>query len=248
MLSMVRRLFLLLFFLPALAGCSYIELPTSQLLEALRLNAAPDLKQDLSKHNLRPGMPAFLRVFKEESVLETWLYDIHAGEYRLFRTYPICAYSGNLGPKRREGDMQSPEGFYAIKADQLNPWSKYHLSMNIGFPNKFDQAYGLTGTHLMVHGACKSEGCYAMGDPAIEEIYLIVEAALRNHPHGNVPIHIFPFRMTQDNMDRHKRSRWRLYWQNLKQGYDLFEEHKIPPRVSVDTGQGVPKYVFHGAR
>jgi murein L,D-transpeptidase YafK len=159
----------------------------------------PRLNADLAPLGARVGAPVFLRVFKEEAELELWI-DTPDGMH-LFQTYPICRFSGQLGPKLREGDRQAPEGVYRVTKNSLNPNSSYHLSFNLGFPNAFDRAHGRTGSFLMIHGDCRSIGCYAMTDPGIEQIYVLVEAALRaGQP--RVDVHAFPFRMTDQRMQQ----------------------------------------------
>lgn len=196
----------------------------------VRQRVEPNLKSDLAAAGLELGQAAFIRIFKEEHELEVWLQQ--GQRFVLFRTYDICNYSGALGPKLKEGDRQSPEGFYAVDLSALNPNSSYHLSFNLGFPNDFDQANQRTGSFLMVHGDCVSVGCYAMTDAGIEEIYLIVEAALLNGQE-NVDVHAFPFRMTEERLNSEQTSIWFGYWQNLKTGYDLFERTHVPPHVFV---------------
>lgn len=210
---------------------AYLDLTRpSTHLEGLRQKTEPDLKADLAENGFQLGSPTFVRIFKEESQLEIWM---RASEkFELFRTYDICNFSGDLGPKLKEGDRQSPEGFYAVGQSAMNPNSSYHLSFNLGFPNKFDQANQRTGSFLMVHGDCVSIGCYAMTDEGIEEIYLIVEAA-QLAGQELVPVHAFPFRMTHDRLMLEQDNKWFAYWQNLKLGYDLFEETRLPPAVSV---------------
>lgn len=189
--------------------------------------------------NFRMGAAAFVRIFKKEGELELWLK--RNGRYSLYRAYPICKWSGHLGPKLQSGDYQSPEGFYSVSARQLNPNSAYHRAFNIGFPNAFDRQNGRTGGALMVHGACKSVGCFAMTDKVIEEIYGFVEGAIRGGQH-EVPVHIFPFRLTESNLAREtagdwtslwsapvNHQQWNSFWQNLKEGYDLFEKTGEPP-------------------
>lgn len=204
-------------------------------LRALAYNYLPphvvaSAEEELAARGLEPGAPVFLRIFKQESDLELWA---RAGEdYVLVKTYPICAWSGELGPKLKEGDRQSPEGFYQVTSGALNPNSRFHLSFNLGFPNRYDRAHGRTGSFLMVHGNCVSIGCYAMTDPAIEEIYRLVEAGLKAGQ-GAVRVHIFPFRMTDENMAAQAGSRWFAFWQNLKTGYDAFERDRRPPDITV---------------
>jgi len=154
------------------------------------------------------------------------------GRFYLFKTYPICSYSGGLGPKLEQGDRQSPEGFYLVSQDQLNPRSKYYLAFNMGFPNAYDRAYGRTGANLMVHGDCTSSGCYAMTDAVIEEIFILAREALQAGQPA-FQVQAFPFRMTPANMTAHKDDKWYDFWKNLKEGYDYFEISRLPPKVAV---------------
>lgn len=184
----------------------------------------------LAHRELRIGQPVFLRIFKQEAVLELWMRNDKG--WRLFQSYPICRFSGRLGPKLKTGDHQAPEGFYQVAAGQLNPNSRHHLSFNLGFPNAFDRAHGRTGSYLMVHGGCSSIGCYAMTDPAVDDIYRLVAAALRNGQ-TRVDVHAFPFRMTPANMASHGSSRWIDFWNDLKPAYDLFEKGRQVPAVEL---------------
>jgi murein L,D-transpeptidase YafK len=184
----------------------------------------------LINKNVQWGAPVYIRIFKETSELELWAEQ--NGQYILFETYPICRWSGSLGPKVNEGDMQSPEGFYQVGLRQLNPNSQYHLAFNLGFPNAFDRANGRTGSFLMVHGGCTSAGCYAMTNTVIEEIYGLMETALYAGQR-NVPVHIFPFPLTEDNLARHEKSEWIGFWRDLKPAYDFFEANQSPPSVDV---------------
>lgn len=179
------------------------------------------------------GEPVFIRVFKQSSELELW---VKRGDgFALYKTFPICTWSGALGPKLREGDGQSPEGFYSVSRAQLNPQSSYHLSFNLGFPNAYDRAQGRTGSFLMVHGACVSIGCYAMTDQGIEEIYLIVEAALSRSQQA-IDVHVFPFRMTPEAWALHADSQWAPFWRMLQPAYDTFEATRNPPAISTING------------
>ena len=174
-------------------------------IDDVRQRVLPSLTASLIEVGLEIGSPAFVRVFKEERLLEIWLQE--GSSYQLFKTYQICNYSGELGPKLKEGDRQSPEGFYSVDKAALNPNSSYHLAFNLGFPNAYDQALSRTGSFLMIHGDCVSVGCYAMTDSGIEEIYLITEAAL-NGGQTNVPVHAFPFRMTSKRLNREQQNTW----------------------------------------
>ena len=183
------------------------------------------------------GKPVHIRIFKEENLLEVWIKGNE--KFELFKIYEICNWSGSLGPKLKEGDGQSPEGFYIVNKELLKPDSRYHRAFNIGFPNEFDRQNGRTGSFIMVHGDCVSIGCYAMTDPFIEEIYYLVDQAL-NNSQSEFSVHIFPFKMTYENLNKNKEHKWYEFWLNLKEGYDLFEKEHIPPSwKAVDK-----KYVF----
>lgn len=218
-----------------LAACSDIDSPVPQdSLQLSELTAKTNVQQKLNQRGFEWGAPAFIRIFKEENILEVWL-EREGGEYALFQQYPICTYSGDLGPKKREGDKQSPEGFYAFGMRHLNPSSRYHLSFNLNYPNAYDRAHGYTGSYLMVHGDCVSIGCYAMGNRQIEEIYTLVGSALQ-HGQSFVRVHAFPFRMSEENLRRHQFSPHINFWRMLKPGYDAFEHHKVPPEIDVIDG------------
>ncbi len=189
-----------------------------------------NLKKRLSQKGVKLGDPIFMRIFKKESELELWIKKDN--RFIHFTTYPICTWSGYLGPKQKQGDYQSPEGFYTVTKSRLNPNSRYHRSFNLGYPNQFDKAHKRTGDFLMVHGNCVSAGCYAMTDPVITEIWEIVTAAL-NRKQKRFHVHAFPFRMTEINLVLNNDNQWLPFWENLKQGYDVFEKNHIPPSVKV---------------
>ncbi len=196
-------------------------------------------------------LPIYIRLFKEERQLEIWQQG-NTGHYRLHSTFPICHYSGLSGPKLLEGDLQSPEGFYSLTVDRMNPNSRFHLALDIGFPNQFDQAHGRTGSALMIHGGCVSRGCYAMTDRHIEDIYTIVKGAFAAGQY-EIPIHIFPFRMSELNMAYYSQSPWISFWQQMRQAYRLFEENHYPPLVEVIDGQyivssGMARQLIHTAK
>jgi murein L,D-transpeptidase YafK len=195
----------------------------------------PKLREELAAKKFRLGQQAFIRIFKASGELELWLQD-DAHTWRLFRDYPIGCFSGTLGPKTREGDMQAPEGFYNVTSRQLNPASRYHLAFNVGYPNEYDLAHQRTGNLIMVHGDLCSIGCFAMTDPVIEEIYLVVEAALKNG--GKMPVHIFPFRMTAESLKLGDPAHVE-FWQELVPGYEVFEKEKRVPGISVEGGRYV---------
>jgi murein L,D-transpeptidase YafK len=172
-----------------------------------------------------------VRIFKEESELEVWKQRAD-GRYYHFKTYPICNWSGDLGPKVAQGDKQAPEGFYEVARHQMNPNSSFHLAFNLGFPNAFDKAHKRTGDFLMVHGKCRSAGCYAMTDALIEEIYALARESYIGGQEA-INVHAFPFRMTDANMKRHAKHQAATFWQTLKEGYDHFETTRQTPGVAV---------------
>jgi murein L,D-transpeptidase YafK len=185
----------------------------------------------LAKKGMQPGSPVFVRIFKEESELEVWKQR-DDGRFYHFKTYPICNWSGELGPKLVHGDKQAPEGFYNVTPVLMNPNSKFYLSFNVGYPNSYDKALGRTGDSVMVHGKCRSAGCYAMTDALVEEIYGITREALKaGQP--SFQLHAFPFHMTDARMVQMKTNKWYPFWKTLKQGYDHFETHRIPPNIAI---------------
>lgn len=199
----------------------------------LPLPGTPDIARldgRLAAAGLSAGTPLFVRVFKAESELEIWMLD--NGVFRLFATYPICYWSGTLGPKVREGDRQAPEGFYTVSRPQLHQGRRWPRSLNIGYPNVFDRAQGRGGSYILVHGGCNSIGCFAMTNEVMAEVYSLTEAALREGQR-HIAVHVFPFRMTDANLSEHKDKPWATFWQNLKAGYDAFELTRRPPSVEV---------------
>lgn len=233
MLENSIRLLTLAFAAAVLAGCSGEVSPPH--LRPL----SKDAVMLLGKKDMKHDAPIFVRIFKEESELEIWKARSD-GRYYHFKTYPICTWSGDLGPKIRQGDKQSPEGFYTVTKRQMNPKSSYYLSFNLGFPNAYDRVHGRTGDFLMVHGKCTSAGCYAMTDGLVEEIYALAREQF-DAGHESFQVHAFPFRMTAENMARHRDSKWYPFWQTLKEGYDHFEVARQPPQVAVCER----RYVVH---
>lgn len=193
----------------------------------------------LSSMGIDRSSPMMLRIFKEEGRLEVWKAD-RANRYKLVRNYKICAWSGKLGPKMKEGDRQAPEGFYPLSKANMNPNSSYYLAVNTGFPNAFDRANKASGSHLMIHGACSSSGCYSMTDEQMLEIFAFARDAF-NGGQSTIQLQAFPFRMTAENMARHRDNPNIEFWKMLKVGYDHFELTKRPPEVNVCE----KKYVFN---
>lgn len=197
------------------------------------LPGTPDvarLHERLAASGLALGSPIFVRIFKREFELEVWL--LKDKKFQLFATYPICRWSGRLGPKIRQGDRQAPEGFYSVSGSSLNPESRWHRSFNLGFPNTYDKAHQRTGSFLMVHGGCSSVGCYAMTNPVIEEIWTLVTSAL-DKGQERFQVQVFPFRMTEENLASRGQSPLAPFWRDLKTGYDRFETDRLPPQVNV---------------
>jgi len=214
------------------------SLAPDERLKNARDRLLPTLQQELAGLNTELGAPLFLRVFKESREMEVWLRIGDA--WRLFRNHRIAAMSGNLGPKLKEGDLQAPEGFYAVRPSGLNPRSSYHLSFDIGYPNDLDRYHQRTGSFIMVHGNEKSLGCFAMTDRVIEEIYLLVEAAL-TAGQPDVPVHVFPFRMTQQRLASSSLHPSYHHWQGLYEGYHHFEQKREVPKIDTQDGNYVVK-------
>ncbi|MEM9028526.1 MAG: murein L,D-transpeptidase family protein [Pseudomonadota bacterium] len=223
-----------------LAGCAKIDIPAH--LKPL----SNDMMRLMAAKKMRASSPIFIRIFKAEAELEVWKQRKDGRFYHL-KTYPICAWSGRLGPKFKQGDKQAPEGFYTVNRYQMNPNSSFHLSFDLGYPNAFDRANRRTGNFLMVHGDCTSAGCYAMTDTWIEEIYALAREAFiggQNKMH----VHAFPFRFTEANLQRHSKSRHRKFWATLRQGYDAFEANRVPPPVVVCERRYVVNAVYSGPK
>ncbi len=187
--------------------------------------------RQMERNNMDRAAPILIRIYKEERTLEVWKQD-RTGKFALLKAYPICKFSGKLGPKIIEGDHQAPEGFYDITPEQMNPWSREYLSFNIGFPNAFDRSLKRTGNYLMVHGGCESVGCYAMTDYEMEEIYGLVDEAFKGGQ-DKIQLEAFPFRMTTQNLVRHAYDPNMPFWEVLKLGSDAFLKTGRPPSVAV---------------
>src|SRR5690242_8871666 len=223
-----------------LAGCNSDEI-------ALATNAKanqpvpPKLVAAISEKDMDLQSPILVRLFKTEAELEVWKQD-RSGKFALLKTYPICRWSGDLGPKIREGDRQAPEGFYTISPGQMNPQSNYYLAFNTGYPNAYDRAWGYTGSELMVHGDCSSRGCYAMTDEQIQEIYALARESFFGGQ-KDFQLQAFPFRMTALNMAKHRNNPNFAFWKMIKEGYDNFEATHQEPKVAVCEKH----YVFDAA-
>jgi murein L,D-transpeptidase YafK len=211
-----------------LAGCKNDGTP----INAKAMKPLPDrLVADIQKKDMDTQSPILVRLFKQEAELEVWKQD-RSGRFALLKTYPICRWSGDLGPKIKEGDRQAPEGFYSITPAQMNPQSAYYLSFNLGYPNAFDRALGRTGSQLMVHGDCSSRGCYAMTDEQISEIYALGRESFFGGQRA-FQVQAYPFRMTPANFARHRNNPNTPFWKMLKEGSDHFEVTRQEPKVDV---------------
>jgi murein L,D-transpeptidase YafK len=219
----------------ALAGCDTDGLQYGKAMKSL----SPEMVAALQTKNMPTESPMLVRLFKEEAELEVWKQDA-AGRYELLKTYPICRWSGELGPKVREGDRQAPEGFYTITPAQMNPNSQFYLSFNMGYPNAYDKAWNRTGAHLMVHGDCSSRGCYAMTDDQIGEIYALARESFFGGQRA-FQVQAFPFRFTPTNFARHRNNPNMPFWRMLKEGSDHFEVTRQEPKVDVCE----KRYVFN---
>jgi murein L,D-transpeptidase YafK len=195
----------------------------------------PRLAREIKSKGFRQEDAVLVRIFKEESELEIWKRK-PSGQYALFKSYPICRWSGKLGPKTKIGDRQAPEGFYSVSMSQLNPKSQYYLSFNLGYPNRLESALGYSGEALMVHGACSSSGCYAMSDQGVAEIYAIALKSLQSGQR-QFQVQAYPFRMTSRNMALHQKDTNISFWSDLKVGYDSFERTRREPSVAMCGGR-----------
>ena len=202
----------------------------------------PKLIADMTAKDMDLQSPILVRLFKQEAELEIWKQD-RSGRFALLKSYPICRWSGDLGPKVREGDRQAPEGFYSISPAQMNPQSAYYLSFNTGYPNAFDKALGRTGSQLMVHGDCSSRGCYAMTDEQIAEIYSLGRESFFGGQ-KSFQLQAYPFKMTPANMAKHRNNPNMPFWKMIKEGNDHFEVTKQEPKVDFCE----KKYVFDAAK
>jgi murein L,D-transpeptidase YafK len=194
-----------------------------------------------------PPRGIFLRVLKREAVVELWAADFPRGTYRRITEYKICATSGELGPKRREGDRQVPEGFYSL--DRFNPASRFHLSLGLNYPNRSDRILGVKnslGGNIFIHGKCVTIGCIPIEDEPIKELYVVALLAYANGK-AKIPVHIFPLRMNEEGMRVLRASHAGnpavlSVWEDLRAGYEYFERHRTLPQVLVNESTG--RYEF----
>jgi murein L,D-transpeptidase YafK len=219
----------------ALAGCDPDSIaPTGRSQAPL----SEKMLSDIDQKHMDKDSPILVRLYKEEAELEVWKKN-RDGEYALLKTYPICRWSGDLGPKVKEGDRQAPEGFYNITPGQMNPNSNYYLAFNTGYPNSYDRSLGRTGSELMVHGDCSSRGCYAMTDEQMVEIYALARESFFGGQ-KSFQFQAYPFHMTALNMAKHRNNPNYAFWKMLKVGSDHFEVSHQEPKVNVCE----KRYVF----
>jgi murein L,D-transpeptidase YafK len=224
-----------------MAGCDTDEISLATNAKANQ-PVPPKLIQAMVEKDMDLQSPILVRLFKQEAELEVWKQN-RSGKFELLKTYPICRWSGDLGPKVKEGDRQAPEGFYAITPGLMNPQSAYYLSFNTGYPNAYDASLGHTGSQLMVHGDCSSRGCYAMTDEQIAEIYSLGRESFFGGQ-KSFQFQAYPFRMTPTNMAKHRNNPNMAFWKMIKEGNDHFEVSHQEPKVDFCE----KKYVFDAIR
>jgi murein L,D-transpeptidase YafK len=218
--------------LTALSGCNEVQQsrgnqPLSREMLAL-----------MQEKGVSPQAPMLIRAYKKEAEFEVWKMRSD-GTYELLKTFPICRWSGQLGPKTHEGDRQSPEGFYAVTPAMMNPNSSYYLSFNVGYPNAYDRAHGATGGAVMVHGVCASAGCFSMTDAQIADIYALARESFAGGQHA-IQIQAYPFHLNAQNLAKFRLDPNMPFWKELKKGHDHFEA----TRTDVDVGVCGGHYVF----
>lgn len=235
MKTWTKTLLISIMTLPAFAQSGF----KAQQLKFDRVKTAYDekwsgLQKELKAEKFPENFSLFLAAYKTEGKLEVWLKAADQDEYKLFKTYNFCAHSGTLGPKIKEGDLQTPEGYYVINA--FNPQSNFHLSLGINYPNKIDllrSASQRPGGDIYIHGNCVTVGCIPLTDDKIKELYPIAVEA-KNNGQQQIQVYIFPFKMTVANVTKYTKQfpQQEVFWRNLKSGYDYFEKHKTLPLVT----------------
>src|SRR5205807_6537384 len=235
--TVVRTLVLTAALAAALTPVTCLGEDTNQLPTRATKELPPELLSLFRQKKMPKQSPILIRIFKEEAELEVWKQDT-TGHFQILKIFPICRWSGDLGPKLHEGDRQAPEGFYTITPELMNPNSNFYLAINTGFPNRFDKANNRAGSLLMIHGDCSSMGCYAMTDEQISEIYALARDSLLGRP--SFQVQAYPFRLTPANLARHRTNPDFDFWKMLKIGNDHFEATHLEPKVDVCNR----RYVF----
>jgi len=195
------------------------------------------VQENLKKHGLAAkGYSLYIRVFKHDGIVELWGKDNNSSTYKLFREYNICMSSGDLGPKRKQGDYQVPEGYYHI--DRFNPNSNFHLSLGINYPNTSDKILGnrnKLGGDIFIHGDCVTIGCVPLTDNEIKSLYVYCIEAI-NNGQSHIPVTVFPAKMEGDNIvflnDTSQNKDTKNLWVDLQKGYTYFNTHKKLPHIS----------------
>lgn len=183
------------------------------------------------------SLEIYLRAFKKEKLLEVWAKDKNKKQYSLLTSYDFCKSSGTLGPKRKEGDLQIPEGFYRIVT--FNPESQFYLSLGINYPNRSDKVLGDTtnlGGDIFIHGDCVTVGCIPITDEKIQELYIIAVDA-KAVGQGRIPVSIFPTKLDDANFkalttEYVDKPQLLKFWASLKEGYQTFEKCKKLPTIT----------------
>ncbi|WP_304354508.1 murein L,D-transpeptidase family protein [Brachyspira innocens] len=203
------------------------------------------IKQNIINNNIKLNeMNILITAYKQEDILEIYAKNKNDKTYKKIAEYKIAAKSGILGPKRMEGDLQVPEGFYYI--DRFNPASSYYLSLGINYPNEADRKKSNAkklGGDIFIHGANVTIGCMPMTDDKIKEIYLYAIYA-KDNGQSKIPVYIFPFKMTDDNFNYYKKiyeSSLIDFWKNIKEGYDIFQNTKKEITIKIDNNGN---YIF----
>jgi murein L,D-transpeptidase YafK len=236
--TVVRALVLTAAFAAALTPVRCVGEDSNQLPTKATKELPPELLSLFRQKKMLKHSPILVRIFKKEAELEVWKQDT-TGHFQILKIFPICRWSGDLGPKLHEGDRQAPEGFYTITPELMNPNSNFYLAINTGFPNSFDKANNRDGSSLMIHGDCSSSGCYAMTDEQMGEIYSLArDSLLGGRP--SFQIQAYPFRLTPANLARHRTNPHLAFWKMLKIGNDHFEATHLEPKVDVCNR----RYVF----
>ncbi len=188
-----------------------------------------------------PPKEMFIRIFKKEETVELWARSTETGSFCFIKSWPFCKNSGKLGPKRREGDLQIPEGFYHIV--NFNPTSKFYLSLRINYPNASDKILGdpeKPGGDIYIHGGCQTKGCIPIWDDEIQELYLTAVYA-KSQGQEKIPVHIFPIHFNDTHMrvfEKISDKKDVKFWKNLEKGYKYFEKHRKLPEISVNLNTG----------
>ncbi len=187
-----------------------------------------------------PAKSLYLRNFKFDGKLEAWIQTEEGGPYRLFKSYNVCALSGNLGPKRFEGDYQVPEGFYYV--NEFRPNSQYHLALGVNYPNASDRLLSnptKPGGAIYVHGSCVTVGCIPITDDLIKELYVLA-ATVKAQGNDFIPIHVMPISFLNERSSAHLdkfiegRPEYKSLVTVMEDVYHYFNQYRRLPVVLVN--------------